>query len=69
MSGFYFRGQEMKGRQVIATGKKGKEYRYPSILAAAQDLNLSITTIKKKASDGQTVDSKHGLVVIKFVAQ
>ena len=59
----------MKGRQVIAINKKGKEYRYPSILAAAQDLNLSITTIKKKASDGQPVDSKHGVVVIKFDAQ
>lgn len=69
LSGFYFRGQEMKGRQVIAINKKGKEYRYPSILAAAQELNLSITTIKGKALSGQPVDSTHGVVVIKFAAQ
>lgn len=59
----------MKGKAVIAISKKGKEYRYPSILAAAQELNLSITTIKKKALSGQPVDSTHGVVVIKFAAQ
>jgi hypothetical protein len=59
----------MKGKAVIAISRKGKEYRYPSVLSAAKDLNLSITTIKGKALSGQLVDSTHGPVVIKFAAQ
>lgn len=63
----FFTGErEMKGRIVIAADKEGKEYRYPSILAAAKDLNLSMTTIKTRAGRDQPIASAQGTVVIRF---
>ena len=56
----------MRGRIVVATDKEGKEYRYPSILSAAEELNLSMTTIKLRAVSGKPIATAIGEVVIRF---
>ena len=56
----------MKGRIVIATNREGKEYRYPSILSAAEELNLSMTTIKLRVTSGKPIATAIGEVVLRF---
>lgn len=56
----------MKGKVVVATDKEGKEYRYPSILSATEELNLSMTTIKLRAISGKPIETNLGEVVLRF---
>ncbi len=56
----------MKGRIVIATDRTGKEHRYSSILSAAEELNLSMTTIKLRATSGKPIAAAIGEVVLRF---
>ena len=55
-----------RGHIVIARGKEGKEYEFPSVNNAVMHLNISPTTIRRYAKNGGKVMTRLGLVEIEF---
>lgn len=55
-----------RGHIVIARGKEGKEYEFPSVNNAVMHLNIAPTTIRRYAKDGGLIMTRLGLVEITF---
>lgn len=54
---------------IIVTTEDGLEKRFPSVNGAVVDLNISTTTIRRCARTGTEIQTKLGLVTIKYEEQ